>query len=580
MLPALLYTPTVVLLLLLSFLTIAPPALADKRLCPTASRDQLQQEHQQLLEQIDKHNNLYRQGIPAISDMDYDALVARQRLIERCLGLTTPKKSSSFIYPDQKHHRYPLGSLKKADGTEDVENFLGYALRLGTPVIVQPKIDGMAIELVYQKGRLVQALTRGSQSGSSQQSNAIDLMPFTTDIPAIPQTLPTTHREIVLHGELYARNDNPFAEEASSPRHYSAGLIHQNAPATEELALLQFFPWHWVKSPLGGIHANIRQLVDWGFTAVQQHTHPVKSLREVARLRSDYQHQHHREQMPLDGIVIKMEKTTIQNRLGYLDGTPYWALGWKFPATSAATTVSGIDWSIGRTGQITAVLELEPVPLSGLTVSRVNIGPISHFIKLDIARDDTVIVALKGGATPVFKQVIHRPDNRRPTPLPDQRRFNPLTCLQPQDGCHEQFMARLLWLIGKHGLELPAITAPELEELVDSKKIQQLHHLFTLTNAELSQQTIDVLRNHNLPLEQAIRALGIPEVGRKRSRLLAERAGNWQAIQNASAVQIEEWLNSSMGEAITIKHFLEKPEVQAVSHYLIRSETNRQKKEP
>lgn len=580
MLPALLYTPTVVLLLFLSFLTIAPPALTDKPLCPTASRDQLQQEHQQLLKQIDKHNNLYRQGVPAISDMDYDALVARQRLIERCLGLTVATISPSLITPDQKRHRYSLGSLKKADGTEDVENFLGYALRLGTPVIVQPKIDGMAIELVYQKGRLVQALTRGSQSGSSQQSSAIDLMPFTADIPAIPQTLPTAHREIVLHGELYARNDNPYAEEASSPRHYSAGLINQNSPATEELALLQFFPWHWVKSPLGGIHANIRQLVDWGFTAVQQHTHPVKSLREVARLRSDYQHQHHREQMPLDGIVIKMEKTTIQNRLGYLDGTPYWALGWKFPATSAATTVSDIAWSIGRTGQITAVLELESVELDGLSVSRVNIGPISYFAKLDIARDDTVIVALKGGATPVFKQVIHRPESRRPTSLPDQSRFNPLTCLQPQDGCHEQFMARLLWLTGNHGLDLPAITAPELEELVDRKKIQQLHHLFTLTNAELSQQTIDALHNHNQPLAQAIRALGIPEVGRKRSKLLAVRAGSWPAIENASVAQLQEWLNSSAGEATIIKIFLEKSEVQALSYYLFNSETNSPKKEP
>ena len=213
-------------------------------------------------------------------------------------------------------------------------------------------------------------------------------------------------------------------------------------------------------------------------------------------------------------------------------------------------------------------------------MTRVNIGPISHFTKLDIARDDTVIVALKGGATPVFKQVIHRPDSRRSTPLPDQSRFNPLTCLQPQDGCHEQFMARLLWLTGNHGLDLPAITASELEELVSNKKVQRLHHLFTLTSAELPNQTIDALRNHNLSLAQAIRALGIPEVGRKRSKLLAERAGHWQAIENASVVQFQEWLNSSAGEATIIKSFLEKSEVQALSHYLFKSETNSQKKEP
>ena len=196
-----LHTITVVLLLLLSLFT-APPAFGDKRLCPPVTRDQLQQEHQQLLEQIDRHNNLYLQGTPVVSDADYDALVARQRFIERCLGQTKSATQPQQLTGKQKQHRYPLGSLKKAENPEQIANFLGYAQRLGTPVIVQPKIDGIAIELVYQKGQLVQALTRG---------NGIDLLPLTTNIPAIPQTLPNSLREIVLHGELYARNDNPFA---------------------------------------------------------------------------------------------------------------------------------------------------------------------------------------------------------------------------------------------------------------------------------------------------------------------------------------------------------------------------------
>ena len=316
------------------------------------------------------------------------------------------------------------------------------------------------------------------------------------------------------------------------------------------------------------------------FELVKKHTHSIKSLREVARLRSYYQQQHNSGELPLDGVVIKMEKTAIQNRLGFLDGTPYWALAWKFPATSAATVVSGISWRVGRTGQITAVLEIEPISLNGLTIAQVNIGPVSYFAQLDIAHHDTVIVAVKGGATPVFQQVINRPASRQPTALPDQNRFNALTCLQPQDGCHEQFMARLLWLTGQHGLALPALTSAKLEQLASNQKVQQLSDLFTLDDSELPQQTIDALKNPNWSLAQAIRALGIPEVGRKRSKLLAERAENWSAIANASAAQIQEWLNSSAAEAMTIKHFLEKPEVLAVSRYLFQEEISSQKKEP
>ncbi len=560
-------------LFLLSFFLLVlvfPPAYADPSVpiesCPTTSRDQQQQDHQSLLEQISYHNHLYDQGTPELSDADYDALVQRQRLLEQCLGITTA--STVTVPPLDQRHRFPLGSLKKAETPAQIEQFLQHAHRLGSPVVVQPKIDGLAIELVYRNSKLVQALTRGMH----RNGQGIDLMPLIAKITAIPLTLPSNLSEIVLHGELYALNTNPFAKNAASPRHYVAGLINRNTPATDELRQLRFFPWQWVKSPLADLRANGRQLATWGFADVQQQTHVVKTIEDIARLRYNYQHTELAEQRPLDGIVIKLSKTAIQNRLGYLDGTPYWALAWKFPATSAATVVTGVEWRIGRTGQISGILTFEPVAINGLTLSRIHIGPAQYFSSLDIAANDTVIVALKGGTTPVFQRVLDRPNQRLELPAPDSEHYNAFTCFQPTAECRQQFLARLNWLIGPHGLNLPDLNMPDLNHLIDTGKLQQLDDLFKLTTDDISLEAKEAIANSLNDLDrafvQSIRALGIPGIGRKRTQKLASHTQQWQELKRANSAQWQEWLDCSAREAKAIQTYLQLPEVQALAKYL------------
>lgn len=538
-----------------------PLQLAFGQKCPDGSRDQLQQEHQNLLNSIQKNNELYEAGKPAISDGAYDALVIRQRLISRCLRQSKP---AAPVNPLDSRHRYPMGSLHKADDTKEVEEFLENAHKLGSPVVVQPKIDGIAVELIYKNGQLVQALTRGQW----RTGKGINLLPALKHIPAVPQVIANNKSEVVIRGELYAEVTNPQAQKAASPRHYVAGLINRSELSPKELSSLKFFPWQWKNSSQGSLLTNVHQLAEWGFMATDPFTHKVKTLEDVARLRTYYGEKP--VPIPMDGIVLKMQNLAVQEQLGHLDGTPYWALAWKFPAESAVSKITGINWSVGRTGQVTVILEISPVDLQGVTVSSVNAGPLAYFSKQNIAVEDTVSLSLKGAATPVLGSVVMRPKERKVVTLPDTSLYNGSSCLEVSPVCREQFIARVKWLTGRNGLNLPAFHQSGIEKLIDDKKLLGLSDLFTLTEADIGKENHLILKTQKLSLNQAIRALSIPDIGRKRSELLAKQGKNWENIQKALFNELKEWLIISDQQANEIKHFLEKREIQRTAKGLLK----------
>ncbi|MTI15615.1 helix-hairpin-helix domain-containing protein [Sansalvadorimonas verongulae] len=530
--------------------------------CPDIPRDLLQQEHQALLDSIQKNNELYEAGKPEISDDAYDALVVRQRLINRCLGVSKPVIASR---PLDNRHRYPMGSLNKAEDRETVEDFLENARKLGSAVIVQPKVDGIAVELVYKKGQLIQALTRGQW----RTGQGINLLPALKYTPAVPKTIENNKSEVVVRGELYAELTNPRAQQAASPRHYIAGLINRSEPSPDELASLQFFPWQWKNSTQGSLLSNARQLEEWGFMPTEALTHKVRTIDDVSRLRVQYGNNQDALPIPMDGIVLKMENLAIQERLGHLDGTPYWALAWKFPPHSIVSQVMEVNWTVGRTGQVTVILEIQPVELQGVTISSINVGPLAYFVKQNIAIADTVSLALKGAAVPVLGTVILRPEDRKPVELPDTSLYHGLSCLEVSPVCKEQFIARVKWLTGRNGLNLPAFHQPDIEALISSKKLIGLSDIFDMTIDDIGRENFIALKKQKLSLDQALRALGIPEVGRKKSEWLAKHGKSWDRIQKASKEDIKTWLKVSEQEATDIKRYLQKPEIRKTAKGLL-----------
>ena len=301
---------------------------------------------------------------------------------------------------------------------------------------------------------------------------------------------------------------------------------------------------------------------------IRSFTHQVGDIEDITSLKTFYNKKNKLNELPLDGIVLKMDNLAIQKRLGHHDGTPYWALAWKFPSPVVTTTVQDIRWTIGRTGQITVLLELEPIQIQGVTLSTVSAGPAEYFLSLDIAKNDTVGVTLKGASTPVLGNILLRPKNRLKVQIPEQNQYSGLTCLSYSPDCSEQFLSRLLWLTGSHGMDIPGINRTVLEGLIQSGKLKQLSDVLQLTEKDISQEAIKVIQNHQLSLAQAILTLGIPEVGKKRSDLLADEAKNWKTIQQASSKQLQEWIKCSDKEAENIISYLHSREILLLVRHL------------
>ena len=549
------------ILFLIFFLVTTSYSLAD---CSERSPKQLQQELSTLYQEIQRHNQLYDAGTPVISDDAYDSLVEQKRTLTQCLTTKKLIEKPEAPPPDSRH-QFPMGSLKKARSKEDISKFLQLAKAHGGEVILQPKIDGIALELVYERGFLVQALTRGQWRNGS----GIDLLHVVINIPTIPKVIPGHSPKVVIHGELYADPKNDNIQQSVSPRHYVAGLINRHSPPREELSKLLFFPWYWASSTSSSFREDSTKLTEMGFKTTSSQTHKVQSLNDITALLHNYKLQHKKKQLPLDGIVLKIDSKAIQNRLGHNSGTPRWALAWKFPPQTTTSKVKDIRWTIGRTGQITILLDITPVHLDGIKIQTINAGPVKHTKSLDIAISDTISVALKGAATPVLGQVIIRPPSRSRIELPEQSQYNGLTCLTLTEGCRDQFIARVEWLTGQHGMNLPNFSQGKIKSLIDAGKVKKLKDVFLLKPPDISLETLNIIQTTHLSLVQAIRALGIPAVGRKKSEWLADRGKNWKNIIQANPSTIRAWLKLSQKEADIAFTYLNSTDIQSLIKHLM-----------
>ena len=386
--------------------------------CPDWNHDEAIENIKRLASEVAQHDERYfHQNAPGISDNEYDALADRLKQWQACFGSVQINKSSASSHRTKLCHRAVMGSLKKASTIEEVNNFLqGLS---GNEVLVQPKIDGIAVELVYRQGQLVQATTRGD--GKS----GVDITHHLKHVPLIPTTLAShVDQEVILHGELFARLDrtdpNVLLRYASA-RHLVAGQLNRSRPDSEALSAFDFFPWLWINSPFTSDHQSIKALAQMGFPLPLKHTHVVHSFGQVEQLSTGYLASHNFPFL-MDGIVIKVASNTLRTQLGWSGDVPGWALAWKFSGQSALSEVAKIAFNIGRTGRITPVVHITPVHIGNRTISRISLGSVEKLKQVDLATGDLISVLLKGRATPVFGQVLLRPQTRIYPDYPDRTR--------------------------------------------------------------------------------------------------------------------------------------------------------------
>jgi DNA ligase (NAD+) len=527
--------------------------------CPDWPPKRASKEITALQKQIGLWDDSYhREGKSLVADELYDQSRARLTLWRQCFKLTAPTDPLSTARGTIAHPVAHTG-LDKLQDEQAVEHWL----RHRTDVWVQPKVDGVAVTLIYRNGLLAQAISRGD--GSHGQDWTASARQITT----IPQQL-SQPLDLLVQGELYWRLTDHVQAQAGSlnARATVAGLMARKTLSTEQATGISLFVWDWPQGPasLPARHATLDEL---GFPSTTAYSQPISTLADAQRWRDHW----YRSPLPFasDGIVLRQGQRPLAER--WQAKPSYWSVAWKYPFAQALAQVRKVHFKIGRTGRITPVLELTPVMLDDRQIKRVSVSSLQRWQALDIRPGDQVAISLAGLTIPRLDGVVLRSTERPELNVPLATNFHPLSCWQPTRECEGQFLARLTWLSGKQGLDLPHVGPGTWEKLVQAGHLNSLLDWLTLDAQELA--NIDGLGERSAarlltsfdsarqrPFARWLKALGMPPTGQ------ARLADSWQALAQRDTEQWQAEAGIGPGRAAQLGAFFRDPHVLALSETL------------
>ena len=527
--------------------------------CPGWPPTRAQAEISALQKQIDLWDDSYhRAGRSLVADELYDQ--ARLRLSEwqECFSAGTSPEPLRTAGGPVAHPIAHTGLGKLHEGRA-VDTWL----KGRSNVWIQPKVDGVAVTLIYRKGQLVQAISRGD--GLTGQ----DWTTPARQIVGIPQQL-SQPLDLLVQGELYLRaTDHVQAQAGSlSARGTVAGLMARKTLSAEHAAGIGLFVWDWPQGP-ADLPARIAALDELGFSSTAPYSHSIKTFADAERWRDHW----YRSPLPFasDGIVLRQDQRPAAER--WQAKAPYWIVAWKYPVAQALAEVRRVDFKIGRTGRITPVLELTPLRLDDRQVKRVSVSSLQRWEAMDIRPGDQVAISLAGLTIPRLDGVVLRSTERAELNVPLAADFHPLSCWQPTPGCESQFLARLAWLGDKQGLDLPHVGTGTWEKLLETGHLNGLLDWLTLDAQELAnidgfgeRSSARLLNSFSIarqrPFVRWLKALGMPPTGQ------ARLGASWQALAQRNTEQWQAETGIGPGRAAQLSAFFRDPQVLALSETL------------
>jgi len=427
---------------------------------------------------------------------------------------------------------------------------------------IQPKVDGVAVTLVYRRGRLQQAISRGDgRRGQDWTAHA-------RQIPTIPQAL-SEPLDAVFQGELYWRREQhrQVRDGGAAARATVAGLLNRNALEAEEAAGIGLFLWDWPDGP-AQMTERLAQLKALGFADSAAFTQPIASVAEAAHWRDRWYH----EPLPFatDGVVLRQGRRPDGER--WIAAPPSWAAAWKYPPNQALARVRNVQFNIGRSGRITPILQLDPLQLDGRQLRRVSLGSLQRWRHLDIRPGDQVAVDLAGHSVPRLAEVLWRSSEREVLEVPDAASYHALSCLRPTPRCESQFHARLAWLGSRDALALSGIGPGTWQQLLDAGAVHSLLDWMNLQPAQLQAmpgfgeaRTANLLRQTEIARQRSfrqwLRALGAPPAA-------LPGANNWQQLADRSAGDWQRSHAVGVKQARQLEAFFSHPELQLLAQTL------------
>jgi DNA ligase (NAD+) len=527
--------------------------------CPAWPPERAANEITVLQKQIDTWDDSYhREGNSLVADELYDQSRARLARWRQCFQLDPPASPLSTARGTVPHPVAHTG-LDKLQNEQAVEDWL----RHRTDVWVQPKVDGVAVTLIYNKGLLTQAISRGD--GTQGQDWTASARQIAAIAPQLAQP-----KDLLVQGELYWRLTEHVQANAGSlnARATVAGLMARKTLTAEQANGIGLFVWDWPQGP-STLPERVAALDALGFPATTAYSQPVTTLADAQRWRDHW----YRSPLPFasDGIVLRQGQRPPAER--WQSKPSYWSVAWKYPFAQALAEVRKVHFKMGRTGRITPVLELLPVMLDDRQIRRVSVSSLQRWQALDIRPGDHVAISLAGLTIPRLDGVVSRSTERPELNAPEASDFHPLSCWQPVPGCEGQFLARLAWLSGKQGLALPHAGPGTWEKLLQAGRLNGLLDWLTLDAQELA--NIDGLGERSAarlstsfdsarqrPFARWLKALGMPPTGQ------ARLADSWQALAQRDTEQWQAEAGIGPGRAAQLSAFFRDPQVLALSETL------------
>ncbi|EPO9221796.1 NAD-dependent DNA ligase LigB [Escherichia coli] len=529
--------------------------------CPAWSPARAQEEISRLQQQIKQWDDDYwKEGESEIEDGVYDQLSARLTQWQRCFGNEPRDAMMPPLAGTVMHPVAHTGVRKLAD-----KNALRLWMREHNDLWVQPKVDGVAVTLVYRDGKLNKAISRGNGLKGEDWTQKVSL------ISAVPQTVSGPLANSTLQGEIFLKRKGHIQQQMGgiNARAKVAGLMMRQGNS-DTLNSLAVFVWAWPDGP-HLMTDRLKDLATAGFTLTQTYTRAVKNADEVAHVRNEWW----KAKLPFvtDGVVVRAAKEPESRH--WLPGQAEWLVAWKYQPVAQVAEVKAIQFAVGKSGKISVVASLAPVMLDDKKVQRVNIGSVRRWQEWDIAPGDQILVSLAGQGIPRIDDVVWR-GAERTKPTPPENRFNSLTCYFASDVCQEQFISRLVWLGSKQVLGLDGIGEAGWRALHQTHRFEHIFSWLLLTPEQLQNtpgiaksKSAQLWHQFNLarqqPFTRWVMAMGIPLT---RAALNASDERSWSQLLFSTEQFWQQLPGTGSGRARQVIEWKENAQIKKLSSWL------------
>jgi len=564
------------------------------------NRKEAHQKIMQLRKELEEHNyNYYILAQPKISDYDFDMQLRKLEKLEKehpeFTDVNSPtKRVGSDISKEfeQVEHRYTMLSLSNAYSEEELKDFDTRIKKLvdeDFEYVCELKFDGSSISLLYENGKLARAVTRGDGTKGDDVTNnvrTIRSVPLVLRGNGFPKSF-EIRGEIVLPFSVFEELNKQREENGealfANPRNAAAGTLKMQDPkivASRKLdAYFYYIPGE--NLPLDSHFGMLEKAREWGFK-ISQATELCRNLDEVFAFIKKWDQKRFEYPVATDGVVIKVNSRRVQEELGFTAKSPRWAIAYKFKAESATTVLRSVDFQVGRTGAVTPVANLDPVPIAGTIVKRASLHNQDIIQKLDLHLNDTIFVEKGGEIIPKITGV--DPAKRHPMSAPVKFIKNCPECGTPLErkegeaahycpnevGCQPQIKGKMEHFVSRKAMDIDGLGQETIELLYNQKLANGIADLYELKKEQLqilermgeksAQRILDGLEeSKKAPFEQVLFALGIRYVGETVAKKLVKELHSIDIIRSKTKEELVEIDEIGDRIAESIIDFFSKP---------------------